>query len=231
MEKYSRLANLQPVQQQHSLPSCVGMSGYIVVAEARGDTTISAQELYDDAQRFDEWPGEDYLGTSISGALTSLLADNSIAGYASFLPQNYESFKQELKQGCLWFSVKTGHAFHTGRENGRLGIFSDPTSFNGDRAAHAMVITGYAVIEGTLYFEVRNSWGEQWGLQGNCYIKASLLPQICNGWIYRILHESEVSKKEVVQKKKKAKKQKLVIAAGIATAAIIAGAVYIALTA
>lgn len=47
---------------------------------------------------------------------------------------------------------------------------------------HAVVITGYKLINGHLYFEVRNSWGEGWGDGGYFWMPAeyAITPQLCS---------------------------------------------------
>lgn len=47
---------------------------------------------------------------------------------------------------------------------------------------HAVVITGYKPIDGHLYFEVRNSWGPNWGDSGYFYMPAryAVTPEFAN---------------------------------------------------
>jgi C1A family cysteine protease len=47
---------------------------------------------------------------------------------------------------------------------------------------HAVVIVGYRPINGQLYFEVRNSWGDGWGDQGYFWMPAvyAVSPQFCS---------------------------------------------------
>lgn len=50
----------------------------------------------------------------------------------------------------------------------KSGIISDPTPGNPN---HAIVIVGYATINGTGVFKILNSWGSGWGMGGFAYIK------------------------------------------------------------
>lgn len=49
----------------------------------------------------------------------------------------------------------------------------DNVGYNNTGYGHAMVIVGWTEINGTGYYVVQNSWGEQWGKNGYCYIPYS----------------------------------------------------------
>lgn len=48
-----------------------------------------------------------------------------------------------------------------------------PTTSNAVIGAHCMCVCGYAMINGQLYFRIRNSWSPQWGDNGYCWIPAA----------------------------------------------------------
>ncbi|MBR5157829.1 MAG: hypothetical protein IKW59_08695 [Clostridia bacterium] len=48
------------------------------------------------------------------------------------------------------------------------GIIPQPTTYRGDN--HAIALIGLTQISGKAYWIAQNSWGEDWGLNGRCYI-------------------------------------------------------------
>lgn len=51
---------------------------------------------------------------------------------------------------------------------------------------HAMLAVGYKQITGSCYFIVRNSWGEEWGDKGYCYIHEKNMERcFSDAWVIR----------------------------------------------
>ncbi|KAL0811802.1 hypothetical protein ABMA28_009230 [Loxostege sticticalis] len=98
-----------------------------------------------------------------------------IRGFAQVTPRNPEALKVAL--------VKYGPVAVTLRANDNMfsyssGVFYDITC-EGKPVDHAVAVVGYGERDGTPYWIVRNSWGENWGQDGyflmsalnnNCYI-------------------------------------------------------------
>src|SRR4051794_20075288 len=76
----------QPVRDQGPTPMCVGFSarGFLDAAPMMSKLTDepSPQSLYRSAQANDEWPGTDYDGSSVRGAMIALTNAGLIGGYA-----------------------------------------------------------------------------------------------------------------------------------------------------
>ena len=69
------------------------------------------------------------------------------------------------------------------------GIVPMPTQNDQMMGGHAVCVIGYNTnFNGGDYYEVRNSWGEDWGDQGNFWIPAAYLenPQLAqDAWTIR----------------------------------------------
>jgi C1A family cysteine protease len=64
--------------------------------------------------------------------------------------------------------MNTGPAFSN---IGRDGVFNAAEAPSGRHGRHAMLMVGYT---GNFYI-VKNSWGEDWGDKGYCYIPKNVL--------------------------------------------------------
>jgi hypothetical protein len=72
---FSRKNKTLPVQNQGRTNTCVGQTAKVCMQDSidyRDGEELSAMYIYYYAQRMDEWPGEAYEGTSISGACEAL---------------------------------------------------------------------------------------------------------------------------------------------------------------
>ncbi len=67
-------------------------------------------------------------------------------------------------------SINTGSAFS---DVGRDGVFDAAEAPSGRHGRHAMLIVGYTGN----FFIVKNSWGENWGDKGYCYIPKNVLAE------------------------------------------------------
>lgn len=84
-------------------------------------------------------------------------------------PTAVDDLKKVLTAGCpVHLSMNTGPAF---AKIGRDGVVSAAEQPDGRHGRHAMLITGY---KGNFYI-VKNSWGQQWGDGGYCYIPKNVL--------------------------------------------------------
>ena len=92
------------------------------------------------------------------------------------LPINLEDVKKVLSQGYpVQFALATGNAFG---EIGRDGLYRNAEEPEGMHGGHAMLMVGYI----SNYFIVKNSWGDDWGDKGYCYIPKNVLQE--SGWEY-----------------------------------------------
>jgi hypothetical protein len=204
-----------PILDQGQEGACTGF-GLATVANfllrSRRDTPdavgVSPRMLYEMAKRYDEWPGEDYPGSSARGAMKGwykhgVCAEKdwpyeAVAASAGRL-DNTRATAARLRPLGAYYRVNHRDlvAMHSAIAETRIlyatslvhrgwdkvkgdGIIPFSKASNG---AHAFAIVAYD-SEGLW---VQNSWGEDWGLDGFCRI--SYDDWLVNGtdvWVARL---------------------------------------------
>lgn len=132
-----------------------------------------AQFYYKEAQKIDEWDGEDYEGTSVLAGAKVMLKHGLISEYRwCFSVEDIIDavcLKGPVVLGVPWYQsmykTLSGGLVHINRESKPVG-------------GHCITITGYdpAMKIGRQTLEVfrwRNSWGHEYGDGGSGYIKVS----------------------------------------------------------
>lgn len=174
------------------------------------DFKASQRMLYEMAKKHDEWPGEDYAGSSCRGAIRgwknmgvcseddwSYLVDDpgeltierakaarscAIGAYYRLRPEinDYHTALNEV--GAIYVSADV----HSGWFNPKAANKSDlaliiPSSVI--EGGHAFAIVGYN-NDG---FIVQNSWGSKWGSTGFAvWLYEDWLQNINDGWVFRL---------------------------------------------
>jgi hypothetical protein len=120
-----------------------------------------AQRMYHEAQKLDEWPGEDYEGSSVLGAMKAAKNDGLISAYS------WATTMEELIHAVGYFGpVECGINWYTGMfDTDDAGMIHVTGKIEG---GHAICIGGVNVSTGT--FCLYNSWGKDWGFKGNAKI-------------------------------------------------------------
>jgi hypothetical protein len=159
--KYWRISN---ILDQGPFPHCVGFAWHqfcksapIMTKNPPGPDTI-----YREAQKVDEWAGENYDGTSVRAGVKVLHKLGRIAEYRwawdAATVRDYVLTRGTVVVGTAWYTdmfepdSKTGFVKPTGRIAG----------------GHAYVIAGYSVERKA--FRIVNSWGADWGQKGRAWI-------------------------------------------------------------
>jgi hypothetical protein len=176
-----------PVLDQGEDGACTGF-GLAVVANflmrrKRMADSVSPRMLYEMAKKYDEWPGEDYEGSSCKGAMKgwhrhgvclaklwphadgeteatdARLADAAhrpLGAYYRVNVKNLMHMHAALAEvGCLYVSADVHDGWWTPKADGTIA--------DGDRAGgHAFALVGYDEVG----FWLQNSWGRSWGLNG-----------------------------------------------------------------
>jgi len=131
-----------------------------------------ARSIYHEAQRIDEWAGEDYEGTSVLAGAKATMARGHLKEYR----WAFGLADLVLAVGYAGPAV-LGTWWHEGMfDAGECGWLH----VTGDRAGgHAYLVNGVSVPDRT--FTVHNSWGPTWGTAGEAKI----------GWddMERLLHD------------------------------------------
>lgn len=187
-----------PVLDQGSEGACTGfglatVANYLlmrrkVVPDA---TPVSPRMLYENAKRYDEWPGEDYSGSSARGAMkgwhkhgicaetdwpyalkkkapqgmtearTSAARRRPLGAYFRVNHKDLIAMHAAIAEVGVLYATA---AVHKGwDEVGADGVIRQSDTLTG---GHAFAIVAYDA-DG---FWIQNSWGEDWGRRGCCRI-------------------------------------------------------------
>jgi hypothetical protein len=118
--------------------------------------------IYTEAQKIDEWPGENYNGTSIRAGAKILQSQGFIQNYL------WAYDLRTLVNTVLNIGpVVAGTHWYAGMftPNSRTGMMSLKGRLAG---GHAYIING--VDTKKQFFRIKNSWGKRWGIQGRALI-------------------------------------------------------------
>lgn len=164
------------VLDQGNTPMCVGFSCWKLLQSGpvvNKPTDYTPEDVYAEAQRLDEWPGEDYEGTSVRGAFKALQRKGYLTKY-------------------LWaFDIETvvNHILEVGPVV--MGTEWDYEMFTPDRwnyiwrgggsaGGHAYLLVGVNTIRrnpdrsmGAV--RMLNSWGKGWADHGRAWISFNTL--------------------------------------------------------
>ena len=154
-----RYWTIGPVLDQGAAPSCVGHGWrqWMTTSPTRTKSGPDALTIYQEAQKIDEWPGEDYAGTSVRAGVKYLQGLGRVAEYrwASTVEEmmGWLSERGPVVIGVNWF---TGFLTPAG------GGLIVPTGK--DEGGHCVLLYGYnRTYE---LFRGVNSWGRSWGSGG-----------------------------------------------------------------
>jgi hypothetical protein len=142
-------------------PHCVGYAWkHFLLATPRQQGAETGPGIYHGAQVLDEWPGENYQGTSVRAGAKFLVERGLVESYRWAF-----SAEDVLNAVGNFGPVVMGTDWTSG--------MSDPTSegimrFTGSlQGGHAYVILGYSDARGLAL--VHNSWGASWGINGRAW--------------------------------------------------------------
>lgn len=155
---------------QEDTPMCIGYSWHALL---RALPTLqrdpSPEIIYALAQRHDEWPGEDYAGSSVRGGAKALQAAGKIASYG-WAVNVYEAIQWVGARG----PVVLGTRWHTGM------MVPDKNGFIVPKGrvvgGHAYLMIGYDEKKERAL--IQNSWGTDWGMNGRAWISYEHLDRL-----------------------------------------------------
>jgi hypothetical protein len=156
---------LGPTLDQGHLPQCVGYStrdklasAPFMVPDGKGPTP---QQIYDGAQTLDEWPGNDYDGTTVRGAFKFLQEEGYLKSYV--WAQNVIDCEQFIRGG--YGTIILGTNWYDGMfEPDKNGFVRPVGNVVGGHAYHLFWMD-------PTHQEAwcKNSWGERWGMRLNSH--------------------------------------------------------------
>jgi Papain family cysteine protease len=133
-----------------------------------------AYRAYRDAQRIDEWEGEQYDGTSVLAGMKIGQQRGWWSGYRWAF--NMTELRAALEDGPLVIGVEWREGMYEA-DGGALYPVGRVVG------GHCILVTGYTprrrvgTCTGPAY-RLRNSWGAEWGIRGTAYIAADSLNAI-----------------------------------------------------
>lgn len=153
-----------PILDQGPYPYCVGYAWrqWLSSALLKTKTGPAAQTIYAEAQKIDEWPGENYAGTSVRAGAKVMQNLGHISSYlwawdVPTIKGWILSGAGTVVVGTLWFE----------------GMFTpDPKGFvnltGPEAGGHAYLLAGYSTERDA--FRIVNSWGRAWGESGRAWL-------------------------------------------------------------
>jgi len=162
---------------QGQTPMCVGYSWAHWVEDgpilhtSNIHPIISPVTIYREAQKVDEWPGENYAGTSVRGGAKYLKSIGKISSYLWTFDVNV-MVNTVLNVGPVVVGTNWYNNMFYPDRNGLIKI--------GGRIAggHAYEINGVDTVK--QLFRIKNSWGRSWGQQGHAFISFSDMRRLIN---------------------------------------------------
>lgn len=163
--------------------ACVGFAlGHEVSArpaEFRGlHYDYLVKNVYHEAQKIDPWSGGSYPGANPFYEGTSVLAGVKVLHKKGFFKSYRWAFGiHDLTLGVGYNGPAViGVPWYSGMFN---------TDSNGFIHADGYIAGGHAVLVRAVntkkgYFTIRNSWGKDWGVNGDCYISVSDMEKLLN---------------------------------------------------
>lgn len=151
---------------QGSNPHCVGFSWTHWVEDGpvthKGNAPIvHPGQLYREAQKVDEWRGENYDGTSVRAGAKVLQSKGLIDSY--YWAWDVETLANSIL--TLGPSVVGTNWYYDMFFPDEKGIVKVGGAIAG---GHAYLINGVNIK--TKMFRIKNSWGKEWGKGGHAYI-------------------------------------------------------------
>lgn len=137
-----------------------------------------AAALYHQAQQIDEWPGEDYDGTSVLAGAKVVRSRGLIEGYRWAFSTD-DVVDSLILTGPVVIGVPWFYSMYDTDADGIVHVDGELVG------GHCICITGYYPrIKGSGGQPVmrwRNSWGDSYGLNGDAYVKVSDLDALLQG--------------------------------------------------
>ncbi len=119
--------------------------------------------------RQDLWPDDAETPVTSERVLLSDAEKHKLEGTPH--PISIDDARKVLTAGCpVHVAINTGQSFSN---VGRDGLFSAAEGPSGRHGRHAMLMVGYTGN----YYIIKNSWGEDWGDKGYCYIPKNVLAE------------------------------------------------------
>jgi hypothetical protein len=125
--------------------------------------------VYNRAQLIDQWPGENYDGTSVRAG-AKVLQERDVVGNYHWATDVSDIINAVLTTG----PVVLGTRWYEGMSRPDSHMILHPTGEI--LGGHAYVLNGVSLSRGL--FRMKNSWGRNWGKNGRAYISFDAVDQL-----------------------------------------------------
>lgn len=167
------------VLDQLDTPMCVGFSGWQWLASGPvvNHPLFTPQDLYKWAQENDQWPGEDYEGSSTLGLMKALKSKNLISDYV-WATDAETLMAWVLNKGPVLVGTNWYNDMFTPDKDGFLEPAGDMVG------GHEWCIIGgdrdrKCKFDGsTGAFRMLNSWGPKWGDHGRAWVSMKTMDRL-----------------------------------------------------
>jgi hypothetical protein len=139
----------------------------------RGVTDDFAVHIYREAQKIDEWAGEDYEGTSVLAGAKVLHREGYLSEYRWAFGEDdlalVVGYKGPAVLGIPWYESM---------------FFPDYDGFvkvEGEMAGGHAILCAAISLKRDAY-RLDNTWGKQWGQNGSCWIRRADLDRLLHEW-------------------------------------------------
>lgn len=138
-----------------------------------------ALDVYNNAKKLDEFPGENYDGTSVLAGAKVMQSRGIINSYRWCF--SVEDIRNAIiQEGPVVIGIPWREGMYETDANGVVKVAGKLVG------GHCLVLTGYdpAMKIGSRTYEVfrwRNSWGPSYGVNGSGYVKATDLAKLLKG--------------------------------------------------
>lgn len=160
----SKYWNTGPVLNQGNKPHCVAFAWkqFLQASPHRQGKHLKEDFIYELAQQRDQWPGEDYNGTSVRAGAKVMsrlgFINNYLWARSAEKIKDWVCHTSPVVMGTLWFQ----DMFNPDDKG-----FVTPTG--GQAGGHAYLCIGYSHKRKA--FRFINSWGKGWGQSGRFWMK------------------------------------------------------------
>jgi len=184
----SKLWRVGPTLNQGTEGACVGFSmTHRLMSEPVMNTGLNdrtARELYKLAQKFDQWPGDNYSGTSVLAGVKAAKSKGYVTAYhwvGAGSGRVMNDIMDSLSYvGPVVFGIAWMESMFEPRPSGLLEV--DTSKQAGGHAICAVQLLLGGMLNGeTQKMDLvgfQNSWGPRWGARGMCYMKIEDLEKL-----------------------------------------------------
>lgn len=146
-------------------------------------TNEDARGYYHGAQRNDEWPGENYSGSSVTGLMKYLKSIGLVLTYL------WATTMDELIHAVGYLGpVVIGVDWYEGMEDVDADGFIHKTGAK--VGGHCLLIGGVDIKKQAFF--LYNSWGKDWGVQGGCWISfADMAALMADGGEFAVITKAK----------------------------------------